>query len=85
MTFSFPAFDRKGQLASILIGSFTRLIHEDAGDPKFEAAVSTLSTLYNNDYDESSKMGKGGDNPYVESRFGRIINAHDHGTGLWSW
>ena len=41
-------------------------------DPTFKTGVTTV---YNNDYDESAKMGKGTDNPYVESRFGIIIDA----------
>ncbi len=41
-------------------------------DPEFKTGVTTV---YNNDYDESSKMGKGTDNPYVETRFGIIADA----------
>lgn len=41
-------------------------------DPEFKTGVTTV---FNNDYDESSKMGKGQDNPYVESRFGLIADA----------
>ena len=41
-------------------------------DPEFKTGVTTV---YNNDYDDSSKMGKGADNPYVESRFGLIADA----------
>jgi len=40
-------------------------------DPEFKTGVTTV---YNNDYDDSSKMGKGSDNPYVESRFGLIAD-----------
>lgn len=40
-------------------------------DPQFRNGVTTV---YNNDYDNSAKMGKGEDNPYVESRFGILIN-----------
>lgn len=40
-----------------------------------DAAFKTgVTTIYNNDYDDSSKMGKGADNPYVESRFGLIAD-----------
>ena len=41
-------------------------------DPEFKTGVTTI---YNNDYDDSSKLGKGSDNPYVESRFGLIADA----------
>lgn len=40
-------------------------------DPEFKDG-GTL--LYNNDYDNSSKLGKGTDRPYVESRFGLLVN-----------
>ena len=33
-----------------------------------------VTTIYNNDYDDSAKMGKGSDNPYVESRFGLVVD-----------
>ena len=42
-------------------------------DPEFKAG--TFTTVFNNDYDNSSKLGKGTDNPYVETRFGKIIDA----------
>jgi len=41
-------------------------------DPQFKAGVTTI---YNNDYDGSAKMGKATDNPYVESRFGLLVDA----------
>jgi hypothetical protein len=41
-------------------------------DPEFKTGVTTI---YNNDYDDSSKLGKGSDNPYVESRYGLIADA----------
>ena len=41
-------------------------------DPDFEAGVTTI---FNNDYDNSAGFGKGKDHPYVESRFGRLVNA----------
>jgi hypothetical protein len=40
-------------------------------DPEFKTGVTTV---YNNDYDDSSGMGKGSDNPYVESRFGLLVD-----------
>ncbi|NQW99275.1 hypothetical protein HQ447_01360 [bacterium] len=41
-------------------------------DPEFKTGVTTI---YNNDYDGSSKMDKGSDAPYAESRFGLIADA----------
>ena len=40
-------------------------------DPEFKTGVITI---YNNDYDDSSKLGKGLDNPYVESHFGKVVD-----------
>jgi hypothetical protein len=40
-------------------------------DAEFKTGVTTV---YNNDYDDSSKMGKGSDHPYVESRFGILVD-----------
>ncbi len=37
--------------------------------------INEVTTLFNNDYDNSSELGKGSDYPYVESRFGKLINA----------
>jgi hypothetical protein len=34
-----------------------------------------VTTLFNNDYDNTSELGKGSDYPYVESHFGKLINA----------
>ncbi len=47
------------------------VIVQVSDDPAFKAGVTTL---YNNDYDESAKLGKGSDNPYVESRFGLLVD-----------
>jgi hypothetical protein len=41
-------------------------------DPEFKTGVTTV---YNNDYDNSAGMGKGTDRPYVESRFGLPVDA----------
>ncbi|MFV1995375.1 MAG: hypothetical protein ACC661_08045 [Verrucomicrobiales bacterium] len=40
-------------------------------DPEFADGVTTL---FNNDYDNSSELGKGKDKPYVETRFGKLID-----------
>ena len=40
-------------------------------DPDFASGVVTL---FNNDYDESAGLGRGTDRPYVESRFGLLVD-----------
>lgn len=47
------------------------VIVQVSDDPEFKSGVTTL---YNNDYDDSSKLGKGGDRPYIESRYGLLVN-----------
>ena len=42
-----------------------------SNDPEFKTGVTTV---YNNDYDNSAKFGVGSDNPYVESRFGLLVD-----------
>lgn len=48
------------------------VIVQVSDDPTFKTGAATI---YNNDYDNSAGMGKGSDNPYVETRFGLLINA----------
>mgnify|MGYP001965765807 CR=1 FL=1 len=48
------------------------VIVQISNDPEFATGVTTL---FNNDYDNSAEMGKGNDKPYVESRFGKLIDA----------
>jgi hypothetical protein len=48
------------------------VIIQVSNDPEFQDGVTTL---FNNDYDNSAGMGKGSDNPYVESRFGKLVDA----------
>ncbi|MEO0454587.1 MAG: hypothetical protein AAFY98_10685 [Verrucomicrobiota bacterium] len=43
-------------------------------DPAFEKGVTTL---FNNDYDNSANMGKGRDRPYVETQFGKLVDARN--------
>jgi hypothetical protein len=52
--------------------AYKDVIVQISDDPTFKTGVTTV---YNNDYDDSAKMGKATDNPYVESRFGIIIDA----------
>jgi hypothetical protein len=47
------------------------VIIQVSDDPEFQSGVTTL---FNNDYDNSAGMGKGSDNPYVESRFGKLVD-----------
>ncbi len=47
------------------------VIIQISDDATFKTGVTTV---YNNDYDESSKLGKGADKPYVETRFGLIAD-----------
>jgi hypothetical protein len=44
---------------------------EISDDPEFKSGVTTV---FNNDYDDSSGKGKGDHNPYVETRFGKLID-----------
>jgi len=48
------------------------VIVQVSNDPKFESGVTTL---FNNDYDNSAEIGKGSDKPYVETRFGKLLDA----------
>jgi len=48
------------------------VIVQVSNDPTFESGVTTL---FNNDYDDSAEQGKGSAKPYVESRFGKLIDA----------
>jgi hypothetical protein len=50
------------------------VIVQVSNDPEFEEGVTTL---FNNDYDNSAEMGKGSDKPYVETRFGKLVDAED--------
>ncbi|MGZ0654924.1 discoidin domain-containing protein [Coraliomargarita sp. W4R53] len=43
-----------------------------SNDPEFATGVTTL---FNNDYDNSAEQGKGSDKPYVDNRFGKLIDA----------
>ncbi|HCC20211.1 MAG TPA: hypothetical protein DEP88_03050 [Verrucomicrobiales bacterium] len=47
------------------------IIVQVSDDPEFKESV----TLFNNDYDNSSKLGKGNNQPYIESRFGQLVDA----------
>ena len=51
--------------------AYNDVIVQISDDAEFKTGVTTL---FNNDYDESAKMGKGADAPYVESRFGKLVD-----------
>lgn len=52
--------------------AYNDVVIQISDDADFKTGVSTI---YNNDYDDSSKLGKGSDSPYVESRFGMLVDA----------
>lgn len=43
-----------------------------SNDPEFQEGVTTV---FNNDYDNSAQFGKGKDRPYVDNRFGKLVDA----------
>ncbi len=71
--------EKSSELAAIWLWHFhsQKLAYHDviiqvSDDAEFKTGVTTI---FNNDYDDSAKMGKGGDQPYVESRFGKLVDA----------
>ncbi|MCP5536832.1 MAG: hypothetical protein H7A51_11460 [Akkermansiaceae bacterium] len=70
--------EKSSPLYAILVWHFhsqKRVYHDVivqvSDDPEFKSGVTTL---FNNDYDDSSKLGKGTDNPYLETRYGLLVN-----------
>ena len=51
--------------------AYKGVIIQVSDDATFKTGVTTV---YNNDYEDVCKLGKGSDNPYVESRFGLIAD-----------
>jgi hypothetical protein len=51
--------------------AYNDVIIQISDDATFKTGVTTI---YNNDYDESAKMGKGSNPPYVETRFGLLVD-----------
>lgn len=49
------------------------VIVQVSNDPEFKEGVTTL---YNNDNDNSSELGKGSDQPYYETNFGLLVNGN---------
>jgi hypothetical protein len=48
------------------------VIVQVSNDAEFTDGVTTL---FNNDYDNSADFGKGSNKPYVDSRFGKLVDA----------
>ena len=51
--------------------AYRDVVVQISDDPEFKEGVTTV---FNNDYDDTAKMGKGSDRPYVETRFGKIVD-----------
>ena len=52
-----------------------RAYHDVIIQASDDAAFKTgVTTLFNNDYDDSAGLGKGGDAPYVETHFGGLVD-----------
>lgn len=51
--------------------AYKGVIVQISNDPEFKDGVTTV---FNNDFADSNKLGKGADRPYVESRFGKVID-----------
>lgn len=71
--------EKEHEIAAVWIWHFhsqARAYHDVivqlSNDPEFKSGVTTI---FNNDYDNSSELGKGSDAPYIESRFGKLIDA----------
>jgi len=52
--------------------SYHDVIIQVSDDPEFKKEVTTV---YNNDQDNSAKLGIGKDRPYIETNFGKLIDA----------
>jgi hypothetical protein len=55
----------------ILPRAYHDVIVRISDDPQFKTGVTTV---FNNDYDNSAQLGKATNNPYVETRFGMIVD-----------
>ena len=52
--------------------SYHDVIVQVSNDPEFKSGVTTV---FNNDQDNSAKLGIGKDRPYIETNFGKLIDA----------
>jgi len=50
--------------------AYNDVVVQISNDPEFK---SDVSTVFNNDYDNSAKLGNGSDMPYVENFYGKAI------------
>jgi hypothetical protein len=53
------------------VRAYDDVIVQISDDPEFKSGVTTV---FNNDYDNSSNLGKGADSPYAENRFGKVVD-----------
>lgn len=53
------------------LSAYHDVVIQVSDDPEFNSGVTTL---YNNDYDNSSQLGKGKDRPYIDTHFGHLVN-----------
>jgi hypothetical protein len=54
--------------------SYHDVIVQVSNDPEFKSGVTTV---FNNDQDNSAKLGIGKDRPYIETNFGKLIDAKE--------
>jgi hypothetical protein len=52
--------------------AFHDVVVQASNDKTFQSGVTTL---FNNDYDNTAKFGKGRDRPYIETQYGKLIDA----------
>lgn len=71
--------EKPSELAAILVWHYHQqprvyrdVVVKVADDPDF---VTNVQTLYNNDHDNSAKLGVGQDKEYIETNEGRLIDA----------
>ncbi len=53
--------------------AYKDVVVQVSDDPEFKSGVKTI---YNNDHDNSSKLGKGSEKAYIETNFGKLIAAN---------
>lgn len=51
--------------------AYNDVIVQVSSDPEFASGVTTL---FNNDFDNSAEMGRGTDKPYVDTRYGKLVD-----------
>jgi len=55
-----------------ILRAYHDVIVQVSDDPQFKQGVTTV---YNNDYDNSAGMGKGANRPYLDTRYGLLVDA----------